>query len=325
MTKILVTGGAGYVGSHVCRGLSRRTKHEIKIIDSLERGHEWAVKGFDFTKVDLRDKAGMDAVFAAFKPEIVMHFAAFAQVGESVENPSLYYENNVIGTLNLLEAMRAHGVSNIVFSSTCAVYGTPQHAGKLNEEHPIKPINPYGATKAMMEQALADYGAYGIRSVALRYFNAAGADESGEIGECHEPETHALPLMIRAALGRGEFTLFGEDYPTPDGTAIRDYIHVADLADAHIRAAEYLHAGGQTIALNLGTGKGTSVRQLVDAVEAVTGKSVPHKVVGRRAGDAPVLVADASLAAIILDWRPRHTELNDIVRSALGWHQKEKA
>lgn len=323
MAKILVTGGAGYVGSHVCRALSRRTKHQIKIIDSLERGHEWAVKGYDFTKADLRDRAALDAVFVAFKPEIVMHFAAFAQVGESVENPSLYYANNVVGTLNLLEVMRAHVVPHIVFSSTCAVYGTPQYAGKLTEDHPINPINPYGATKAMMEQALSDYGVYGINSVSLRYFNAAGADEGGEIGECHEPETHALPLMIRAALGRGGFTLFGEDYSTPDGTAIRDYVHVSDIADAHIKAAEYLRAGGRTTALNLGTGKGTSVRQLVDAVEAVTGKSVPLTIAGRRAGDAPVLVADASLASIILDWRPRHVEMKDIVQSALGWHKKE--
>lgn len=321
MAKILVTGGAGYIGSHTSKLLAKKGHTQI-VFDSLERGHKSAVKWGTLVEASLLDKKALDATFAAFKPDAVVHFAAYALVGESVTSPHLYYHNNVLGTLNLLEAMRTHGTKNLVFSSTCAVYGTPIREGRLNEDHPFHPINPYGATKAMMEQAMRDYSAYGIRSVCLRYFNAAGADDDADIGECHEPETHALPLMLRAALGKGGFKVFGDDYPTPDGTAIRDYIHVNDLADAHLKAIEHLMAGGESAAVNLGTGKGTSVMQLLKAVEEVTGLPVPAEIVGRRAGDPPMLVADPSLADVILGWKAKRTDLNDIVRSAWKWHNK---
>lgn len=321
MTKILVTGGAGYIGSHTSKLLAKK-QHQQMVFDSLERGHKSAVRWGTLVEASLLDKKALDAVMAAFKPDVVVHFAAYALVGESVTSPHLYYHNNVLGTLNLLESMRTYGVKNLVFSSTCAVYGTPIREGRLNEEHPFNPINPYGATKAMMEQAMRDYGAYGIRSVCLRYFNAAGADDDADIGECHEPETHALPLMINAALGKGSFKVFGDDYPTPDGTAIRDYIHVSDIADAHLKAIEYLMAGGQSAAVNLGTGTGTSVMQLLKAVEEVAGQKVPYELAPRRAGDPPVLVADPGLADIILGWRAKRTNLTDIVRSAWKWHSK---
>jgi UDP-glucose-4-epimerase GalE len=252
-----------------------------------------------------------------------MHFAAYAYVGESVTDPALYYANNLGGSLALLEAMREVGVDKIVFSSTCATYGTPAQV-PIRETMPQLPVNPYGETKLAIERALHWYGeAYGLRSVSLRYFNAAGADPDGEVGERHEPETHLVPLVLEAALGdRPQIDIYGTDYPTPDGTAIRDYIHVQDLAEAHLRALEHLRAGRQSAALNLGTGRGHSVREVIRTAEAVSGKSIPCRETARRPGDPPALVADPSLAAELLGWRAEVSDLDTIVRTALAWHVK---
>jgi UDP-glucose-4-epimerase GalE len=252
----------------------------------------------------------------------VVHFAAYAYVGESVADPALYYRNNLGGTLSLLEAMRAARVDKIVFSSTCATYGIPEGI-PIRETAPQLPVNPYGETKLAIERALRWYGeAYDLRSVSLRYFNAAGADSEGEIGERHEPETHLVPLVLQAALGqRSHIDIYGSDYPTADGTAIRDYIHVEDLAEAHLRALEHLSAGRESAALNLGTGRGHSVREVITAAEAVSGRAVPWRNAARRAGDPPVLVADPSLAAKRLGWRARHSDLHTIIGTALAWHE----
>lgn len=316
--KILVTGGAGYIGSHFCKELSRIGQPHV-VLDSLERGHIEAVKWGKLYQGNLLDAAFLDRVMAEYKPDVVVHFAAFALVGESVANPELYHRNNVIGTRNLLYAMSIHRVKQIVFSSSCAVYGVPKVKGKLNEDHPFGPISPYGETKALMEQEL--FGA-GATSVSLRYFNAAGADSDGEIGEAHEPETHALPLMLEAIKGKGTFKIFGNDYETPDGTAIRDYVHVSDIARAHIQAIEYLRKGGMTTAINLGTGQGVSVKELLSAVEKVTGKKVPAEIAPRRAGDPAMLVADATMAAEVLGWRPIESSLEEIIRTAWAWHSR---
>ena len=314
--RILVTGGAGYIGSHFCKELSRINQPHA-VLDSLERGHIEAVKWGTLYQGNLLDAAFLDRVMAEVKPDVVVHFAAFALVGESVADPALYYRNNVIGTRNLLHAMGIHRCKQIVFSSSCAVYGVPK--GKLVEDHPFGPINPYGETKAQMEQELFSANA---RSVSLRYFNAAGADKDGEIGEAHEPETHALPLMLEAIKGNGTFKVFGDDYTTQDGTAIRDYVHVSDIARAHIQAIEYLQKGGATTAINLGTGQGVSVKELLAATEKTIGKKVPAEIAPRRAGDPPMLVADASLAAKILGWKPTESSLENIVKTAWKWHNK---
>lgn len=315
--RVLVTGGAGYIGSHFCKELSQ-TNHTHVVLDSLERGHLWAVKWGKLYQGNLLDTGFLNDVFAEYKPGIVIHFAAFALVGESVANPELYQRNNVEGTQNLLNAMQKHNVQQLVFSSSCAVYGVPQREGKLSEDHPFAPISPYGETKAEMEKILQESN---IRSVSLRYFNAAGADKDGEIGEAHEPETHALPLMLEAIKGNGIFKVFGDDYSTPDGTAIRDYIHVSDIARAHINAMDYLAKGGKTTAINLGTGQGTSVKELLSAAEKVTGKKVPSEISPRRAGDPPMLVADAFLAKEILNWQPKESDLENIVQTAWKWHK----
>jgi UDP-glucose-4-epimerase GalE len=275
------------------------------------------------------DLAGRDKLTAALRHygvAYVMHFAAFAYVGESVTDPARYYANNLGGTLSLLEAMREAGVDKIVFSSTCATYGIPAEV-PIRENSPQLPVNPYGETKLAIERALHWYGeAYGLRSVSLRYFNAAGADPEGEIGERHEPETHLVPLVLEAALGqRQQVDIYGTDYQTPDGTAIRDYIHVQDLAEAHLRALEHLGAGRHSVALNLGTGRGRSVREVIRAVESVSGKAVPCREAARRPGDPPILVADPSLAAELLGWRARISDLDTIVRTALVWHQSPSA
>jgi UDP-glucose-4-epimerase GalE len=275
------------------------------------------------------DLAGRDKLTAALRHygvAYVMHFAAFAYVGESVTDPALYYANNLGGTLSLLEAMREAGVDKIVFSSTCATYGIPSEV-PIRENSPQLPVNPYGETKLAIERALHWYGkAYGLRSVSLRYFNAAGADPEGEIGERHEPETHLVPLVLEAALGqRQQVDIYGTDYQTPDGTAIRDYIHVQDLAEAHLRALEHLGAGRHSVALNLGTGRGRSVREVIRAVESVSGKAVPCREAARRPGDPPILVADPSFAAELLGWRARISDLDTIVRTALVWHQSPSA
>ena len=317
---VIVTGGAGYVGSHTCKALARADLRPVTI-DNMVRGHEWAVKWGPLVRADLADSTALDAVFAAHRPVAVLHFAAFAYVGESVVAPEKYYRNNVGGTLNLLDVMRRHGCRDIVFSSSCATYGVPA-AIPIAEAHPQQPINPYGWSKLMVERMLCDYErAHGLRYCALRYFNAAGADPDGETGEDHTPETHLVPLAIEAALGRRPHVeLFGTDYPTPDGTAIRDYIHVADLAEAHVRALAHLRAGRGSACLNLGTGSGRSVREVIEAVQAVTRSVVPTRNAPRRAGDPPALVADPTQASNLLGWQARISDLATIVATAARWH-----
>jgi UDP-arabinose 4-epimerase len=320
--SILVTGGAGYVGSHASKALGRAGWRPV-VYDNLSRGHREAVRWGPFVNGDLADRAALTAALRTHQVDAVMHFAAFAYVGESVGDPELYYRNNVNGTLSLLSAMREAGVATIVFSSTCAVYGVPDRV-PIREDCPKVPLNPYGETKLAIERALHWYsGAYGLRYAALRYFNAAGCDPDGEIGEDHEPETHLIPRVLRAALGTGEpVEIYGTDYPTPDGTAIRDYIHVTDLADAHVKALADLAAGGDSIALNLGTGSGASVRDVVAAVERVSGRRVLRREAARRPGDPPQLVADPALARARLDWQPRHSDLDTIVGTALSWETR---
>jgi UDP-glucose-4-epimerase GalE len=316
---ILVTGGAGYVGSHACKALASAGWWPV-VYDNLSRGHAEAVRWGPLVEGDLHDRAALVEAIRTHRVAAVMHFAAFAYVGESVGDPELYYRNNVAGTLGLLAAMREAGVGTIVFSSTCAVYGAPDRV-PISESTATAPLNPYGDTKLAIERALHWYGeAYGLRYAALRYFNAAGADPDGEIGEDHHPETHLIPRVIRAALGRGEpVEIYGTDYPTPDGTAIRDYIHVTDLAEAHVRALDYLTRGGDSIALNLGTGKGSSVREVIAAVERIAGRPVPQREAARRPGEPPELVADPALATERLGWRARHSDLDTIVTTALAW------
>jgi UDP-glucose-4-epimerase GalE len=318
--RVLVTGGAGYIGSHATKVLAK-SGHEPIVYDNLAKGHRRAVRWGPMVEGDLNNLAQIREALAKHKVEAVMHFAALAEVGESVANPRLYYWNNVVGTLNLLDAMMAAGVKLIIFSSSAAVYGDPEKI-PIPEDHPKKPVNPYGETKLAMERALEWYGgAYEIRWMALRYFNAAGADLDGELGEAHHPESHLIPLVIQAALDRRTVVkVFGTDYPTPDGTAIRDYIHVTDLADAHVRALEHLKAGGESLALNLGTGKGHSVRELISTVEKIGGRPVPFQNAPRRAGDPPSLVADPARAAKVLGWKPRHSDLATIIESAWKWH-----
>ncbi len=315
---ILVVGGAGYIGSHAVRHLLAHG-HEVWVFDSLVRGHAAAVPEDRLIHSDLADPAGIEAALREHAIEAVMHFAAFALVPESVTDPALYYRNNVVGSLNLLDAMRAAGVGRIVFSSTCAVYGSCEPP--IREDTPKAPINPYGFTKLVIEQALADYAAaYQIGFAALRYFNACGAAEDAAIGEDHDPETHLIPLILQVALGQREaISVFGTDYPTPDGTCIRDYIHIDDLASAHRLALERLEPG-RGLALNLGTGRGYSVRQVIESARRVTGHPIPAVERARRPGDPAVLVADASAARESLGWSPRFTEIDAIVGSAWKWH-----
>lgn len=283
-------------------------------------GHEEAVKWGPLAKVDLRDRDGVSAVFDEHKPEAVIHFAACSFVGESMQDPGKYFANNVVGSQNLLDALVAHDVKDIVFSSTCATYGEPEQM-PITESTPQLPVNPYGRSKLMVEQMLHWYGqVHGLRWAALRYFNVAGCDPEAEIGEQHDPETHLIPLAIWAAQGRrDQLSVFGTDYPTPDGTAIRDYIHVWDLVDAHLKALEYLQAGGEPLQANLGTGNGSSVREVIDAVGAATGTPVPHTDTDRRAGDPPELVADARHANEILKWTPQYPDLASMVEHAWAW------
>jgi UDP-glucose 4-epimerase len=317
--NILVTGGAGYIGSHAVR-LLVRAGHEVWCYDNLSRGNRQAALTGRLIVGDVADRARLEAVLRAHKIEAVMHFAAFALVGESVTRPELYYQNNVIGSLALLEAMRASGVSRIVFSSTTATYGVPDRM-PITEDTLQRPINPYGFSKLVIEQALADYAhAYGFGYAALRYFNAAGASPEGDLGEVDRFKTRLIPQVLAAALGlRRDITIFGDDYPTPDGTCIRDYIHVDDLGAAHLQALQRLQPG-TGLCLNLGTGKGHSVRQVIDACRQVTGRDIAESVVARRPGDPPELVADASRAREALDWEPRYPDLEQIVSTAWRWH-----
>ncbi len=319
---VLVTGGAGYIGSHACKALAE-AGHIPVAFDNLSYGHRRAVRWGPFEQGDINDPKCLDAVLARYQPGAVMHFAAFAYVGESVREPARYYRNNVAGTLTLLEAMGRHGIGAIVFSSSCATYGIPAST-PIAEDHRQDPVSPYGATKLAVERMLHDFEpACGLRHISLRYFNAAGADPQGEIGEEHDPETHLIPLALQAALGRLErLQIFGADYPTADGSCVRDYIHVADLATAHVLALEHLHAGGVSMALNLGVGRGYSVFEVVETARRVTGRPIPTEVVGRRPGDPPVLTADAQKAGALLGWRPRYTELEPIVEHAWAWHRK---
>ncbi len=317
--KVLVTGGAGYIGSHAAR-LLQRAGHEVWAYDNLCLGHRAAVSTGRLIEGELMDRPRLIETLSTRGIDAVMHFAAFVAVGESVADPAKYYQNNVVASLNLLEAMRAAGVKRIVFSSTTATYGVPARL-PITEEEPQRPINPYGFAKLVVEHALADYAqAYGLGYAALRYFNAAGASPEGDLGEDHDPETHLIPLVLQVALGqRPHITVFGDDYPTPDGTCIRDYIHVDDLGAAHVLALEKLQAG-QGLQLNLGTGRGHSVREVIEACRRVTGHPIPAQIGPRRPGDPPELVADASKAQRVLDWRPQYPEIESIVRTAWKWH-----
>jgi UDP-arabinose 4-epimerase len=317
---VLVTGGAGYIGSHACKALAQ-AGYEPVTYDNLVYGHPWAVRWGPLEQGDIADRGFLDQVVTRYHPIAVMHFAAYAYVGESVQNPGKYYRNNVAGTLTLLEAVRDHGIADFIFSSTCATYGIPRQM-PIDENHPQQPINPYGASKLMIERMLQDFeAAHGVRYAALRYFNAAGADPDGELGEEHAPETHLIPLAILATLGQAPtLELFGTDYPTADGTAIRDYIHVTDLADAHVKALRYLQRGGASAAFNLGTGQGYSVKEVVNTVEAVSGRRVPVRETARRPGDPPILVADAQWGMQSLQWHPEHSALAHIIETAWRWH-----
>ena len=313
---VLVIGGAGYIGSHTARALNR-LGHTPLIYDNLSTGYDFLARGFEFVKGDILDQSTLFPCLQGV--DAVVHFAAHAYVGESVTNPRKYFRNNVEGGLSLLNTAVDAGVKKIIFSSTCAVYGEPPIV-PIAENTPRQPINPYGATKLFFEHALEAYDrAYGLRFASLRYFNAAGADESGEIGELHQPETHLIPLALRAAAGKGpELQVFGSDYPTPDGTCIRDYIHVNDLAEAHVKALDYLQAGNESFAVNLGTGRGHSVREVIAMVEEVTGNPVPLRLCPRRPGDPPALVADPRRAETLLQWKARRT-LREIVSTAWKW------
>jgi UDP-glucose 4-epimerase len=322
---ILVTGGAGYIGSHAVLSL-QQAGYEVVVLDNLVYGHrDIAEKALQVELVvgDIGDRALLDRLFSSRTIAAVMHFAAYAYVGESVENPAKYYRNNVAGTLTLLEAMVAASVPCIVFSSTCATYGVPETV-PIPEDHPQNPINPYGATKLMVERILSDFDvAHGLRSVRFRYFNAAGADPSGRLGEDHSPETHLIPLVLQTALGkRDSISIFGTDYPTPDGTCIRDYIHVTDLAEAHVLGLKYLLEGGASAVFNLGNGNGFSVKEVIETARSITGKPIAAVECDRRPGDPPMLVGSSDSARRVLGWTPQYADLAKIVTHAWAWHQQ---
>jgi len=320
--NVLVTGGAGYIGSHTCKALAGAGYIPVTL-DNLVYGHRWAVKWGPLIEGDLEDGFLIRRVLREHRIMAIIHFAAYAYVGESMSDPGKYFRNNVINTIKLMDSMVECGVDKIVFSSTCATYGLPEIV-PINEQHPQRPVNPYGESKLFVERALHWYSmAHGIRAAALRYFNAAGADPDSEIGEDHDPETHLIPLVIEAALGRrSHVDIYGSDYATPDGSAIRDYIHVTDLAGAHVKALEKLQAGSGNLFVNLGTGKGHSVREVIAMVEQVSGKAVDARIAARRAGDPAELVAATDQAAEVLGWRPGYSNLRTIIDTALSWHMK---
>ncbi|MGM8930654.1 UDP-glucose 4-epimerase GalE [Salinicola halophyticus] len=324
MPKLLVIGGAGYIGGHMVSQLVK-AGHHVVVLDDLSTGFQTAIDESHAQLVvgDVGDRNLLNALFKADRYDGVLHFASLIQVGESVVKPARYYRSNVANTLTLLEAMVEHDVGPLIFSSTAAVFGEPEYS-PIDEAHRQAPINPYGASKYMVERMLEDFDhAYGLKSVALRYFNAAGADPSGQIGERHDPETHLIPLALHAVLGaRPPLKVFGRDYPTPDGTCVRDYIHVTDLAEAHLRALEYLWAGKPTTRFNLGNGNGFSVQEVLNAVERVTGQRVPYEDAPRRGGDPANLVADSRAAKSVLGWCPQYGELDTIVEHAWAWEQK---
>jgi len=316
--KILVTGGAGFIGSHVCKLLAAKG-YEPVVYDNLSRGNRWAVKWGPLEEGDIADVSRLQEVLRRYRPAALMHFAAYAYVGESVQNPTIYYRNNIGGSAALLQAVvEAHRIP-VVFSSSCATYGIPETI-PIAENQPQSPINPYGYTKLVVERMLADTdAAHGVRSVALRYFNAAGSDPDCEIGERHDPETHLIPLVLQAARDGTPMRVLGDDYPTPDGTCIRDYIHVCDLADAHVRALEYLLAGGKTCAFNLANARGYSVKEVIAAAEKVCGRPVLVEIVARRPGDPPVLIGAAGAAAEVLGWKPARSDLAVQIADAWNW------
>ena len=318
--KILVVGGAGYIGSHMVKWLLS-ANHNVTIFDNLSKGFRDAVVGGEFIEGDLANHEQLDQLFKSVAFDAVMHFASFIEVAESVREPARYYQNNFTNTQHLLDAMVNHGVSDFIFSSTAAIFGEPQYT-PIDEAHPKLPINPYGKSKLMVEQMLEDYDkAYGLKSVALRYFNAAGADPGGELGERHDPETHLIPLVLQAASGRREvISLFGSDYDTPDGTCVRDYIHVQDLCDAHMLALDKVINTGKSDQFNLGNGLGYSVQQVIDCAAQITGRKIPVKTEARRPGDPAILVADATRAGQELGWVPS-SDLEMIIESAWNWEQ----
>ncbi|MDC0747975.1 UDP-glucose 4-epimerase GalE [Polyangium mundeleinium] len=323
---VLVTGGAGYIGAHAALALAERGYRPL-VLDNLSKGHREPIAralGTPVIQADTRDRAALDAIFARERIDAVMHFAAFIEVGESVADPLRYYENNVHGTVTLLQAMQAAGVSRFVFSSTCATYGVPEVV-PIPEDHPQNPLNPYGRSKLVVEKILAECEtAWRLRSVIFRYFNAAGAHPSGLLGEDHDPETHLIPLVLSAALGkRPSIRIFGEDYDTPDGTCIRDYIHVSDLADAHVLGIEYLLGDGASTAVNLGNGRGFSVKEVIAAATRVTGRPIDVEKAERRPGDSPVLVGSSARARKLLGWAPRYPDLETILAHAWAWHQRK--
>lgn len=321
---ILVTGGAGYIGTHAVKALIE-ANYVVIVLDNLVYGHPDLVKavlGVKLVVGDLNDRPLLEDLFSRYPFTAVIHFAAYAYVGESVDNPSIYYRNNVAGTLTLLETMLNHSVDKLVFSSTCATYGIPEYL-PINETHAQNPINPYGQSKLMVEKILKDFDrAYQLKSVIFRYFNAAGADPAGQLGEDHQPETHLIPLVLLTALGhRQSISVYGTDYPTPDGTCIRDYIHVTDLAQAHILGLEYLLQGGQSDVFNLGNGQGFSVKEIIETAQIVTGKKIKAISCDRRAGDPPILVGSSEKAQALLGWQPAYSGLADIITHAWNWHQ----
>jgi UDP-arabinose 4-epimerase len=323
-TRILITGGAGYIGSHTVKRLAAQGV-ETLVYDNLSRGHRDFVQWGKLVEGDIRNTALLTETLQSYQPDVILHFAAFAYVGESVGDPGLYYDNNVGGTLSLLQAMKNAGTKHLVVSSTCATYGQPDQM-PITETTTQRPLNPYGHSKLMMEQIAWDFArAHDLTIVALRYFNAAGCDPDGDIGERHDPEPHLIPRLFMAQDKEIDaLEIMGDDYPTPDGTCIRDYIHVNDLADAHIKAAHYLIAGGKSDVFNLGTGVGASVKDIIDATEKVTGRKVPHRIGPRRAGDPAILIADPSKAAQILGWQAIQSSLPEILSSAWGWHKSER-
>jgi len=320
--RVLVSGGAGYIGSHMVK-LLLENDIDVVTVDDLSSGHREAIAGGEFVRGDVGDRACMEAVFHRWPIDAIMHFASFIQVGESVSDPAKYYRNNLAGTLSLLDAAVACGVNHFVFSSSAAIFGEPKYT-PIDEDHPTQPLSPYGYSKLAVERVLADYDrAYGLRSVSLRYFNAAGADPDGDRGEMHEPETHLIPLILQAASGRRSCVkIFGDDYPTPDGTCVRDYVHVVDLCEAHLLALEYLQQAQRSAAYNLGNSRGYSVKEVIGAAERIVGHRVPVERNARRPGDPAVLVADSARVKTELGWRPRFDDIDTIVRHAWQWEQK---
>lgn len=319
--NVLVTGGAGYIGSHIVR-LLEKTRENVIVYDNLVTGHQAAIKNSIFVNGDIFDSELLAATIKKYDITSVIHFAAYSLVGVSMVKPQEYYHNNVVGTLNLLDVMLATGVKQLVFSSTAAVYGEPEDS-PITEDMPQQPTNVYGRTKLIMENAMADYSrSYGLKYIALRYFNACGADDAGDIGEDHSPETHLIPLVLKACMGKTPgLKIFGDDYPTKDGTCVRDYIHVNDLAQAHLLALKALESGHESAVYNLGNGNGFSVKEIIEAAEAVTGLTAPKEVAPRRAGDPAALVASSAKIRQDLGWQPEYTDINKIIATAWRWHQ----